>query len=41
VGAAGIRAAGSMASGAGAVARHGYTATRTAAYKLAALRGRA
>ena len=41
VGAAGMRAAGSMASGASAVARHGYVAARTAAYKLAALRGRA
>ena len=41
VGAAGMRAAGSMASGAGAVAQHGYAAARTAAYKLAALRGRA
>ena len=30
-----------MAAGAGAVARQGYGAVRTAAYKLAALRGRA
>jgi type IV secretion system protein VirB6 len=35
------RAAGSMATGAGAVVRQGYGAVRTAAYKLAALRGRA
>jgi type IV secretion system protein VirB6 len=35
------RAAGSMAAGAGAVVRQGYGAVRTAAYKLAALRGRA
>jgi type IV secretion system protein VirB6 len=36
----GARAAGSMAAGAGALARQGYGAVRTAAYKLAALRGR-
>ena len=30
-----------MATGAGAMARQGYGAARTAAYKLAALRGRA
>jgi len=35
------RGAGSMAAGAGAVVRQGYGAVRTAAYKLAALRGRA
>ena len=35
------RAAGTMAAGAGAVIRQGYGAVRTAAYKLAALRGRA
>jgi type IV secretion system protein VirB6 len=35
------RFAGSMAAGAGAVVRQGYGAVRTAAYKLAALRGRA
>lgn len=35
------RFAGSMAAGAGSVARQGYGAVRTAAYKLAALRGRA
>jgi hypothetical protein len=35
------RAAGTMAAGAGAVVRQGYGAVRTAAYKLAALRGRA
>lgn len=34
------RFAGSMATGAGAVVRQGYGAVRTAAYKLAALRGR-
>ena len=33
--------AGTMAAGAGAVVRQGYGAVRTAAYKLAALRGRA
>jgi type IV secretion system protein VirB6 len=36
----GNRFAGAMATGAAAVARHGYTAARTAAYRLAALRGR-
>jgi type IV secretion system protein VirB6 len=35
------RFAGAMSSGPGAVARQGYGAVRTAAYKLAALRGRA
>ena len=35
------RAAGTMAAGAGAAVRQGYGAMRTAAYKLAALRGRA
>jgi type IV secretion system protein VirB6 len=35
------RAAGAMAAGAGAMVRQGYGAVRTAAYKLAALRGRA
>ena len=35
------RAAGTMAAGAGAVVRQGYGAVKTAAYKLAALRGRA
>ncbi|HSI51870.1 MAG TPA: type IV secretion system protein [Ideonella sp.] len=35
------RAAGAMAGGAGALARQGYGAVRVAAYKLAALRGRA
>jgi type IV secretion system protein VirB6 len=35
------RAAGAMAAGAGTVVRQGYGAVRTAAYKLAALRGRA
>ena len=35
------RAAGTIAAGAGAVVRQGYGAVRTAAYKLAALRGRA
>jgi type IV secretion system protein VirB6 len=35
------RAAGGVAAGAGAVVRQGYGAVRTAAYKLAALRGRA
>jgi type IV secretion system protein VirB6 len=34
------RAAGTMAAGAGLMARQGYGAVRTAAYKLAALRGR-
>ena len=38
---AGTRLAGSMASGAGAIARHGYGFARTAAYRLAALRGTA
>jgi type IV secretion system protein VirB6 len=37
----GARFAGSMAASAGAVVRQGYGAVRTAAYKLAALRGRA
>ena len=37
----GSRFAGTMATGAAAVARQGYTAARTAAYRLAALRGRA
>ncbi|MEF7616925.1 type IV secretion system protein [Aquincola sp. MAHUQ-54] len=37
----GSRFAGTMAAGAGAFARQGYTAARTAAYRLAALRGRA
>ena len=41
VGSAGGRFAGTMATGAAAVARQGYTAARTAAYRLAALRGRA
>jgi len=40
-GAVGTRVAGTMASGAGAMARQGYGLARTAAYKLAALRGRA
>ena len=40
-GAVGTRIAGTMASGAGAMARQGYGLVRTAAYKLAALRGRA
>lgn len=35
------RFAGTMAAGAGAVVRQGYSAVRTAAYRLAALRGRA
>jgi type IV secretion system protein VirB6 len=35
------RAAGAMAAGAGTVVRQGYGAVKTAAYKLAALRGRA
>ena len=35
------RAAGTMAAGAGAMVRQGYGAVRTAAYKLAAMRGRA
>ena len=35
------RATGAVAAGAGAVVRQGYGAVRTAAYKLAALRGRA
>ena len=38
---AGARFAGTMAAGAGAVARQGYGVARAAAYKLAALRGRA
>ena len=37
---AGARFAGTMATGAGAVARGAYTGVRTAAYRLAALRGR-
>ena len=37
--AAGGRFAGTMATGAAAVARQGYAAARTAAYRLAALRG--
>ncbi len=37
----GSRFAGTMATGAAAFARQGYTAARTAAYRLAALRGRA
>ena len=37
----GGRFAGTMATGAAAFARQGYTAARTAAYRLAALRGRA
>jgi type IV secretion system protein VirB6 len=37
---AGARAAGTMATGAGAVVRQGYGVARAAAYKLAALRGR-
>lgn len=39
-GALGARATGAAASGAGAVGRQGYALARTAAYKLAALRGR-
>lgn len=39
--AAGGRFGGSMAAGAAAMARQGYAATRTAAFRLAALRGRA
>ena len=39
--AAGARFAGTMATGAGAMVRQGYGAARAAAYKLAALRGRA
>ena len=39
--AAGGRAAGAVAAGAGTAVRQGYGAVRTAAYKLAALRGRA
>lgn len=39
-GALGARATGATASGAGAVGRQGYELARTAAYKLAALRGR-
>jgi type IV secretion system protein VirB6 len=38
---AGARFAGTMATGAGAMARQGYGVARAAAYKLAALRGRA
>ena len=38
---AGARFAGTMATGAGAIVRQGYVAARVAAYKLAALRGRA
>ena len=38
---AGTRFAGTMATGAGAMARQGYGVARAAAYKLAALRGRA
>ena len=38
---AGARFAGTMAAGAGAMARQGYGVARAAAYKLAALRGRA
>jgi type IV secretion system protein VirB6 len=38
---AGGRSAASMTGGAAAMARQGYTAARTAAYRLAALRGRA
>ena len=38
---AGARFAGTMTTGAGAVVRQGYGAARAAAYKLAALRGRA
>lgn len=34
------RVTGAAATGAGALARHGYSAVRTAAYKLAAMRGR-
>ena len=37
---AGARAAGTMATGAGAMARGAYLGVRTAAYRLAALRGR-
>ena len=37
---AGARFAGTMATGAGAVARGAYTGVRTAAYRLAAMRGR-
>jgi len=37
---AGARFAGTMATGAGAMARGAYTGVRTAAYRLAALRGR-
>lgn len=37
---AGVRFAGTMATGVGAMARQGYGVARTAAYKLAALRGR-
>jgi type IV secretion system protein VirB6 len=40
-GLAGARFAGTMATGAGAIVRQGYGYARTAAYKLAALRGRA
>lgn len=38
---AGARAVGAMALGAGSIARSAYTGVRTAAYRLAALRGRA
>lgn len=38
---AGMRTAGTMATGVGAIARQGYGVARMAAYKLAALRGRA
>lgn len=38
---AGARAVGAVALGAGAIARSAYTGVRTAAYRLAALRGRA
>ena len=38
---AGARGAGALALGAGAIARSAYTGVRTAAYRLAALRGRA
>ena len=40
-GATGTRLVGSIATGAGAIGRQGYGIARTAAYKLAALRGRA
>ena len=38
---AGTRFAGTMVTGAGAIVRQGYGVARTAAYRLAALRGRA